>query len=226
MTGGIVIYGDPHGEWRPLLRACAEEPPDGVVLLGDCGLDMPLRQKLAPLFAAGIRVCWIPGNHDTSTEALHDFLWEDYPSGDIHAGRADIGGLTVAGLGGVFKGKIWYPRLEAAEPAVSSRGELLRRTRRGDRWRGGLPLSVRDAIFPEDVQALRGLHADILVTHEAPSVHRHGFVGIDEAARVCRARLIVHGHHHESYEGKLPTGASVRGLGKTELFRIRREDLP
>ena len=86
-------------------------------------------------------------------------------------------------------------------------------------------MHVRDAIFPEDVQALLGLRADVLVTHEAPSCHRHGFVGIDQAAALCRARMVVHGHHHESYQGTLPSGVPVRGLGKADVFRLRREDL-
>ena len=45
--GGILFYGDPHGEWRPLVRAVLEHRPAAVVILGDCGLDVPLRQKLA-----------------------------------------------------------------------------------------------------------------------------------------------------------------------------------
>ena len=32
MSGGVIIYGDPHGDWKPLLRACQEDRPDGVVI--------------------------------------------------------------------------------------------------------------------------------------------------------------------------------------------------
>jgi hypothetical protein len=56
----------------------------------------------------------------------------------------------------------------------------------------------------------------VLVTHEAPSCHRHGFAAIDRLAEVAAARLIVHGHHHESYAAKLPGGIDVRGLGFAE----------
>lgn len=225
MTGDVLFYGDPHGEWRPLLRACQEDPPDAVVILGDCDLQYPLRMQILPVFAAGIRVRWIPGNHDVDNEAWHDRLWGDFPQGNLHAKLEQLSGLIVAGLGGVFKGRIWYPRVEQADPVVATRLDYLRKTPRGNQWRGGLPLQLRDAIFPDDVQALGRLHCDVLVTHEAPTCHRHGFVGIDDAARLCRARLVVHGHHHEGYEGVLATGARVRGLAKAEVFRLRKEGL-
>jgi predicted phosphodiesterase len=38
MPDGILFYGDSHGEWRPLLKACRDERPDAVFILGDCVL--------------------------------------------------------------------------------------------------------------------------------------------------------------------------------------------
>ncbi len=225
MIGDVIIYGDPHGEWRPLLQACQNDKPDGVVILGDCDLAVPLREQLKLLFDAGIRVRWIPGNHDADTEAWHDRLWGNYPEGNLHGRWAQVGDLIVAGIGGVFKERVWYPRYEVANPVYPNRRSYLKSLKQMERWRGDLPLQVRDAIFPDDVQALSGLRADVLVTHEAPSCHRHGFVGVDQAATLCRARLLVHGHHHESYQGTLPGGVPVRGLRKAEVFRLRREDL-
>ena len=70
MSGGIIIYGDPHGEWRPLLRACAEERPDGVVILGDCDLEARLMERIAPVFDAGIaveRACVLVSTTDWTT---------------------------------------------------------------------------------------------------------------------------------------------------------------
>ncbi len=84
---------------------------------------------------------------------------------------------------------------------------------------------MRDAIFPEDMNALRNRRADVLVTHETPSCHRYGFVGIDQAAAHCLARLVVRGHHHESCEGVLPSGTPVHGLAKAEVFRLRHREL-
>jgi hypothetical protein len=212
VSGGTIIYGDPHGNWLPLLRACEAERPEGVVILGDCDLALPVREQIKPIFDAGIRVRWIPGNHDVDREEWHDRLWGDY--------------LIIAGLGGVFHEKVWYPRFEDAESQHASRRDFMRVLPKGDRWRNGMPLKRRSAIFPEDVRALEELRADVLVTHEAPSCHRYGFIGINKAARACRARLMVHGHHHESYRGTLPDGTRVQGLAKAEVLRLRREDLP
>lgn len=224
--GGVLFYGDPHGEWRALRRACVEERPGAVVILGDCDLERPLREELAPVLEAGIPVHWIPGNHDTHKEEWFDRLWGDHPDGNLHARRAELNDIAVAGLGGIFMERVWYPRHEDAVPVHCTRKGLLRSLSRTERWRGGLPLRLRDAILPEDVDALRRLRADVLVSHEAPTCHCHGFVGIDMAARACRARLVVHGHHHESYEGALPDGTPVRGLAKAEVFVLRPEDLP
>jgi hypothetical protein len=123
---------------------------------------MPLRQQTRPVFDAGILVRWVPGNHDTDTPEWHDRLWGDYPEGNLHTRWGQVGDLIVASLGGVFKEKVWYPRFEAAAPNYATRRDCLRQLPRGDRWRGGLPLRVRDAIFPEDVQALHSLRADVL----------------------------------------------------------------
>lgn len=225
MSGGIIFYGDPHGEWRPLLRACREERPEAVVLLGDCDLAAPLRQQLAPIVDAGIRLRWIHGNHDTDVPEWYDRLWGDYPEGGLHGRCIRLGGLEVAGLGGVFHSDIWEPRSWPAAALHASRRDYLKQLSRSDYWRGGLSLRRRSAIFPEDVEALRDLRADVLATHEAPSAHRHGFAGIDMAAAACCARMIVHGHHHQSYAATLPDGTRVRGLAKAEVLRLRPEDV-
>ena len=134
-------------------------------------------------------------------------------------------GADRRGLGGVFKEKVWYLRFEMARPTYRSQRDDLRHLPRGDRWRGGLPLRARDAIFPADVEALRGCRADVLVTHEAPTCRQHGVVGIDIAAEACRARLVVHGYHHESYAGAIGRGIKVRGPATGKVFRLREEDL-
>ena len=224
MSGGVIIYGDPHGDWEPLLTACRDERPDAVVILGDCDLELPLHQQIGSVFDAGIRVRWIPGNHDVDTVRYHDNLWGDFPEGNLHARWEEVDGLIVAGLGGVFKERVWYPRFDMAKPVFASRHAYLRQVALADRWRGGLPLHARDTIFPEDAEVVARFRAHFLVTHEAPSYHRHGFVGVDMVAAACRARLIVHGHHHESVEGRLPNGTRVRGLAKAEVLRLREAD--
>ncbi|MGG5819359.1 metallophosphoesterase family protein [Falsiroseomonas sp. HW251] len=222
MSGGIIFYGDPHGEWRPLLRACREERPEAVVILGDCDLDRPLSQEVAPIAEAGIPVRWIHGNHDIDRPEWHDNLWGDRPGWNLHATAATFGGRVVVGLGGVFNKMVWDVRAQDAQLSFLTRRDMLKATPPSQRWRGGLPLRARDAIFLEDIEKLQQFHADILVTHEAPSSHRHGYSDIDEAAKACRAKLVVHGHHHENYEGVIPdTDVQVRGLARATVFRLR-----
>ena len=45
-----------------------------------------------------------------------------------------------------------------------------------------------------------------------------GFGVIDDLASACGARLIVHGHHHQSYDAVLPNGVRVRGLAIAETW--------
>ena len=103
MSGGVIFYGDPHGEWGPLRVACRDERPEAVVILGDCDLVQPLRIQLASVFGAGIPVHWIPGNHDADQAKYFDHLWGDHPAGNLHAQCRLIGGMAVAGLGGVSR---------------------------------------------------------------------------------------------------------------------------
>ena len=170
-------------------------------------------------------VRWIAGNHDKESKLWHDHLFENYPEGNLGSLGIWLGGMHIAGLGGVFKERIWYPRTHSAQPLFPNRVAYMRSLPRASRWRSGLPLKMRDTIFPDDVEKLRALRADVLVTHEAPSTHRFGFVEIDRAAELCRARIVVHGHHHRSVTGLLPTGVKVRGLAKAEVLRLRLEDL-
>ena len=86
MSGGVIVYGDTHGSRTPPLGACEEECPEGVVIVGDCDLAPPLRQQVRSIFfAAGIRVRWIPGNHDTDIVEWPDCLRCDYPGGNLPA---------------------------------------------------------------------------------------------------------------------------------------------
>lgn len=220
---GIIIYGDPHGDWQPLLKACADECPIGIVILGDCDLVRPIRQELAEIFEGGVFVWFIYGNHEKDSSAYWDNLVGNHPSGSLHAVVHKVGSFDVAGIGGVFKQRIWLP---PAAPLFETRAALLRRLKHQERWRLGISLRQRDAIFPEDFETLSRSRADILVTHEAPSSHQMGFRVIDDLARQMRVRLVVHGHHHTSSIGTTVDGIKVIGLAKAEVLRIHSEDLP
>lgn len=208
----ILFYGDPHGVFAPLVAACAEARPDHVVIVGDLELARPLTEELAPVLALGARCWYVLGNHDCDTEECYDFLVGDHPEGNIGGRVVEMpcreGLVRVAGLGGVYKGRIWNPRVDA-EPKFRTREEFMRHCRPSNRWRGGLPLGQRDTIFPEDHRADR--RADILVTHEAPSTHPFGVAVIDDLAVALGARRIVHGHLHVGYTAET-RGVAVHGL--------------
>jgi predicted phosphodiesterase len=228
VTAPIVIAGDPHGNFSPILRACDTMAAGTLILLGDCDLHAPLRQVLAPLFAKGWEVHWILGNKDAETEMVFDNLVTDFPQGDIGGRVIEVGVLRIGGLGGVFKPRIWHPREDQPGAAIEAprfdtRAAFLASLNVREHWRGGLPLWHRDSIFPEDFARLAQRHFDVLISHEAPSCHRHGFAVIDELAEMVGARLIVHGHHHESYMAKLPGGIQVCGLGAAETWALVME---
>lgn len=219
----ILIYGDAHGDWRPLRAAMVDAPPVAIVLLGDCDLARPLHVELGAAFRAGIDVFHIYGNHEKDTARYWDNLVGDHPSGSLHAKVQMVGSFAVAGIAGVFKASIWLP---PAAPTFISRAELLRGLRHQERWRGGVPLRRRDAIFPEDFDALGRLTADILVTHEAPATHLHGFAALGALARSLKVRIVVHGHHHTSLDAINADGIRVIGLGKAEVLRLSPGDVP
>ena len=170
-----------------------------------------------------MEVAYLYGNHEKDLPEFWDNLVGDHPGGLLHARVRRLGPYEVAGVAGVFKRRIWLP---PAAPLFDGRAAYLRRLAHHERWRLGLPLRQRDAIFPEDFRALAGRRADILVAHEAPSTHPHGFAALDDLARALRVRLVVHGHHHTSMTGMTADGIAVIGLGKAEVLRLSAGDLP
>lgn len=219
----LVIYGDPHGEWRPLLAAVAKETPTAVVILGDCDLVRPIHVELAPVFAAELDVRFLYGNHDRDFAQFWDNLVGNHPAGLLHARVARLGPFSVAGIAGVFKQRIWLP---PDPPVFRSRAAFVRQLSHHERWRRGVPLKHCDGIFPEDFLALANVRADILVTHEAPSSHRYGFAALDDLARDEGVRLVVHGHHHENCIGMTRDGIMVIGLAGAEALLLSKGDLP
>ncbi|WP_156955750.1 metallophosphoesterase family protein [Solidesulfovibrio alcoholivorans] len=86
-----------------------------------------------------------------------------------------------------------------------------------------IPALHWSSIFPSDFDLIRWLAPiDVLVTHEAPENHRHGFREIGNLAREIGARLLVHGHHHEgARESKIEGEIRVIGLGLRETFLMK-----
>lgn len=220
---GIVFIGDIHRRWNYVEAGLAALPLPlrAAVLLGDMECDAPLDALAAPFLRRGIAVHWIFGNHDYDGGPE---MWANLAApernpltaaGDLHGRVAEIGGLRIAGLGGVFRRRVWEP---PEPPRLHTRAELAEDLATLD---GSWTAAQRDAlgaalaamaIWPEDWQALLGQRADVLVTHEAPSSHPAGAPALEDLARAMGARLIVHGHHHVNALSVAPDGLRVLGV--------------
>ena len=98
--------------------------------------------------------------------------------------------------------------------SVASPEAYLKTCGRGKRWRDGLPLRHRSTIFRSEVAVLSNQRADILITHEAPELHKHGSAVIGQVARLKRAKMAFHGHHHQdiTYPGGVWRDVGLRGI--------------
>ena len=213
MGGDPRIYfcGDVHGRFDHLREIAWRDRPDALVLLGDIQAQRPLDQELSGLPPC-TEVWFIHGNHDTDSDADYDNLWgSSMADRNLHGIVRDVCGVRIAGLGGVFRGRVWSP---PALPLFNSEHDFSRTMGVGNRWRGGLPLKHRSTIFPEDVHSLQRLRADVLVTHEAPGIHRFGFAAIDELAASLQVTSLFHGHMHEDRAyGLQPQGYCAWAVG-------------
>ncbi|CDG85431.1 murein transglycosylase C [Janthinobacterium agaricidamnosum NBRC 102515 = DSM 9628] len=208
------MCGDPHGRFSHIVDAVLEERPAAVILLGDLDLQRPLHEELAPIIGV-TDIRWIHGNHETDSELHYDHLFGSrLADRGLHGRVVEVAGLRVAGIGGVFRGKIW----DGQHPRFDSQQSYLRVHGKGNDWRGGLPLRHRSSIFPSDIAGLQHLQADILVTHEAPDLHPHGFAPLSALARSMGVRAAFHGHHHATIV--YPDGV-WRGVALREIFRYR-----
>lgn len=209
----IFFCGDMHGRFAHITQAVHEHRPDAIVLLGDLQAPRPLDVELAGILDL-TEVWLIHGNHDSDSPADHDHLFgSSLAHRNLHGRVALVAGVHIAGLGGVFRARIWSPPGPAH---FTSQEDFVACGGKGNRWRGGLILKHRSSIFPADVERLARERAEVLVTHEAPSCHPNGFAAIDALARSLGADKSFHGHHHDSldYSGQWDSlGVQARGVG-------------
>ena len=210
----LLFVGDPHGDYEGLCALCARESVQVVVFVGDMDLERPLEAELAAILDR-TEVYWIHGNHDTDRETWYRHLFGSaLADRNLHGRVVEIGGLRVAGLGGVFRAQVWHPGSGVQWPtrkAFLAAHPELRRS-------GGLPRRHESTLWPEDVEHLAKLRADVLVTHEAPSCHPYGFAELDDLARRMGVRYLVHGHHHVDYQATILGGkVQVIGLGLASI---------
>ena len=74
-------------------------------------------------------------------------------------------------------------------PLYASPSLFIRKIGKSGMWRGGLPRRHRSTIFQSVYEKLKECKADILITHEAPSMHPKGFKALDDLAVKWVAKL-------------------------------------
>lgn len=193
----ILFCGDPHGNFAHVINLTLAYRPAAVIFLGDMQAQRPLEDELAEILSL-TEIYWIPGNHDTdSEEDYRNLFGSALADRNIHGRVIQLDGLRIAGLGGIFRSKVWMP---PEAPRFRSADDYLARAGKGNRWDGGLPLRQRSTIFPDVYKSLADQQADILVTHEAPGAHPFGFPAIDELALRMGVKTLFHGHHHDRFQ--------------------------
>ena len=224
-TPRIWFAGDIHGRFSHILKQLELTPmaerPVAIVFLGDLEPQRPLLQEYRPFLDAAVEPWHIHGNHDTDRQDTWQNMVDAHER-NLHGRVVMIAGVRIAGLGGVFRGEVWFPRDGTESPLFQSYTNYERDLRRqtGVRRRvskmnaiqaESIPGHVSElanatldgrlrrhssTIFPDTVATLARLRVDVLVSHEAPAAHPHGFRAIDDLARAMRVSAVFHGHHH------------------------------
>ncbi len=248
----IYFFGDVHGKFTQVIQTVLDHRPEAIVLLGDIEAQQPLEHELKPILER-TDIWWIPGNHDTDNQKNHDHLFcSALAQRNLHGRVVEIAGVRVAGLGGVFRGEIWYPDSQNAPVHFNSYADYQkhseqgriqaaaqqRTVRRGEMSEAkaqGKLLTHRSTIFYAEWLELQAQRADILVTHEAPSCHPKGFKVLDVLARALQVKTTFHGHQHDRLDyqpfweklGFQAHGVGLRGVTDQygELVREGEQDV-
>lgn len=193
----VYLLGDVHGNFCHILPALNAEPagPKTVIFLGDIESQRPFEDEIAPLLAAGIAVWFIHGNHDTDTPQSWENLQASWHR-NLHGRVEEIEGVRIAGLGGIFRGDVWYPdhpfmtqgktitrnyaqyekelRAKVGIKTRLSKFDIIQMADNSMSSAQLLDLSKHgrlrkhlSTIFPDTYDLLSSYQADVLVSHEA-----------------------------------------------------------
>ena len=224
----LWLLGDVHSHFDHIEQAIdkASARPAAVLFLGDIEAPIPFEDCIEGILKRGVEVYWIRGNHDTDTDENWNNL-QGSMHRNIDGRVVTIDNARVAGLGGIFRGETWHPAIDDGKPAhatyeaytkwIRTNRNLKQRLSKKDlvqmqdvphrkHWdantldasRAGKLLKHHSSIFSADYERLADMKADILVTHEAPSCHPHGFKEIDLLAQMMGVKAAFHGHHHDA----------------------------
>lgn len=206
--GDIWFCGDTHGSLEHIVEHVLTvhamgQAPSAIILLGDIDAPRPLHIEFEAI--RGLTdIYWIPGNHDGDDNASwNNLVSSDLADASLHCRVAQIGSRRVAGLGGIFRRRIWAPPDAPTFPSYEAwRTDLISRRPPRD---FGLAESTEErrhltTIFPEGIATLESQGADILISHEAPECRAdgRGWQAIGNLARTLGVRYAFHGHHHDS----------------------------
>ncbi len=250
----ILMFGDVHGDFKHVLPVVQKEKPAAIIFLGDLDLVRPFEQEIASITKL-TEVYFIHGNHDTDSQGTHDYLFNSSLSDrNLHGRVVEIDGIKVAGLGGIFRQTIWWPKYDSnATSHHDNYNAFLEAEMQASHWQEirlqkalgmgssevespilvGKRLTHKSTIFYDDWMNLYSQEADILVTHEAPNCHPYGFAGITELARGMKASKTFHGHHHDCLDysahflklGFQAHGVGYRGVSDQNGMQVRPGDL-
>lgn len=230
----IYFFGDVHGQFQHVVNIVQRDSPDAIILLGDLEPTRPLNIVLAPILDKTI-IRYVHGNHDTDSWSSYQHVFQSHTSSwNLHGRVEEICGIRFAGLGGVFRQRVWMPptpplystythfwaELNASRPKRERKASVSVTT--------GQEREHASTIFPDAIDQLAKQKADILLTHEAPSCHPKGFVAIDDLARTMGVCAAYHGHHHRyrAYRRQwLALGFRAYGVGLRGVARLRAADL-
>ncbi|MEI6145021.1 MAG: metallophosphoesterase [Methylococcales bacterium] len=212
----ILFAGDPHGNFKPLISAVLKYQPTDVILLGDYDLETPLDSCLQEIIEL-TKIWWIAGNHDFESPEKHNNLFNSaLADKNLHLKVTEIAGLKVVGLGGIFLGRVWYPpqqpKWRGKEHYLNNQSPKIQQSE--------LALKYKSAIWYDEFEALKSLKADVLVSHEAPGSHRHGFHVIGELAEAMGVQQIFHGHLHENYVSFIKKNIKVSGVANNSVANL------
>ena len=122
----ILMFGDVHAKFTHILPLVKSKMPAAIILLGDIQAQRPLEIELAEVMKH-TEVYFIHGNHDTDSQSDHDNLFESaIADRNLHGRIVEIDGHKVAGFGGIFRGKIWWPDPIQNDPVFMAYEDLKR----------------------------------------------------------------------------------------------------